>query len=196
MPRSSLHNEKELLSRIAESDRKAFTELYSTHYPLLFKYLLFVTRSKDHANELIQDIFTKVWVKRSALMGVQSFENYLFTMAKNRLFDLRKQAGHRKQALSAMRNREEKTASVFDEILFKEYTKLALQAFNKLRGRRREIFFLNAHHELTAREIAGRLGLPLTAVKKHLFEAKHFVRNFLMEHGDITSLFICWITFF
>jgi len=122
------YNENELLHQISEGNREAYTALYTRFYPSLFRYLFFVTRSKEQAEEILQDIFLKVWVKRSTLGGIQVFENYLFRMAKNRLFDIRRQANTHTAAVQDMGNREESYEPVFQDILLKEYHRAALQA--------------------------------------------------------------------
>jgi RNA polymerase sigma-70 factor (family 1) len=185
LPNNNAYNEQELLRLISESDRQAFTRLYSAHYSSMFKYLLFITKSKEQAEEILQDIFIKVWIKRTTLTGIQSFENYLFTMAKNRLFDIRKSADRQRAALHQMAGLDNIGTYTFDGILFKEYERLAVEAFNQMPERRKEIFVLNSYDELSAKQIAEKLDLPLTTVKKHLFEAQHFIRDFLKKHGGL-----------
>lgn len=178
------HTERELLRQLSEGDRSAFTRIYTENYPLLFRYLLVVTKSAQQTEEILQDIFLKLWIKRRGLVGVVSLKDYLFRMAKNRVFDERRKiASHEKFIESA--TEEKPSDEVFDAVILKEYHQIVQNGIAQMPERRQQIFLLNAQQELTAKEIAGKLKLSLAVVKKQLYEAQHFLRKYLEEHGDM-----------
>ena len=77
-----------MLQRTAEGSREAFEKLYAHYYAGLYRFIAFIIDSHEDTEEIIQDIFLKVWVKKETLVGIRSFEDYLFRMARNRVFDL------------------------------------------------------------------------------------------------------------
>jgi len=178
------HTEQELLRQLSEGDRTAFNRIYTEHYPLLFRYLLVITRSNHESEEILQDVFLKLWIKRQALVGVLSLKDYLFRMAKNRVFDERRKAASREQYLRAIRE-ESPANEVFDAVLLKEYHQVVQAGIAQMPARRQQIFRMNAQQELSAREIADALQLSLPVVKKQLYEAQHFLRKYLEQHGDM-----------
>lgn len=185
MDKSSLYNEQQLLQEIAEDNREAFGMLYNNLYSKLYLYLLVVTKSEEQTFDIIQDIFLKLWIKRKTLIAVKSLDNYVFRMAKNRVFDLRKLDKRIISNSDLLDDAGTAENIVDDEVLLAEYHVIAKEAISLLSEKRREIFLLNAQHELSAREISEQLGLTLTSVKKHLYEANHFIRNYLKEKGGI-----------
>lgn len=187
---TKLADEQALLQRTAEGDREAFSILYTHYYTGLYRFVFFILKSPEDSEEIIQDVFLKIWVKRQTLTGIRSFEDYLFRMAKNRIFDKSKQSQTRRKLNRHIApNTEEGADSPFDDLLFQQYHETAQEAINQLSQRRREIFLMNARDELTAREIAVLLNISLPAVKKQLHEARHFIKDYLRKHAG-------WILFF
>jgi RNA polymerase sigma-70 factor (ECF subfamily) len=187
---TKLADEQALLQRTAEGDREAFSILYTHYYAGLYRFVFFILRSPEDSEEIIQDVFLKIWVKRETLTGIRSFEDYLFRMAKNRIFDKSKQSRTRRKLNRHIApHTDEGANSPFDDLLFQQYHAAAQEAISQLSQRRREIFLMNARDELTAREIAVLLNISLPAVKKQLHEARHFIKDYLRKHAG-------WILFF
>jgi len=91
------YEEKEILQRIAKGDEVAFRQLVLRFTPLLAPYILKFTKSKEKTQEIVQDIFTQMWLSRESLIQVNNFRRYLYVASRN-------------HALNAIRNmlREEK----------------------------------------------------------------------------------------
>ncbi|HEY4289444.1 MAG TPA: sigma-70 family RNA polymerase sigma factor [Puia sp.] len=185
-----LTDEQALLQRTADGDREAFSILYTHYYTGLYRFVFFILRSPEDSEEIVQDVFLTIWVKRQTLTGIRSFDDYLFRMARNRVFDSSKKSRtRRKLNRHVAPNSEEGANSPFDDLLFQQYHEAAQEAIGKLSGRRREIFLMNARDELTAREIAVILNISLPAVKKQLHEARHFIKEHLRKNAG-------WLLFF
>ena len=179
------HTERELLEQLSAGDRAAFTRIYKEYYPGLYRYLFVVTKSAEASEEILQDVFLKLWIKRTSLTGVISLKNYLFRMARNRVFDLRRKDVHRDQYLKTITTEDKSNNDVFDTLLLKEYHQVVQDGITRMPDRRQKIFLMNAREELTAREIAERLNLSLGVVKKQLYEAQQYLRKYLENHGDM-----------
>jgi RNA polymerase sigma-70 factor (family 1) len=191
-----LADEQSLLQKTAEGSREAFSILYSHYYPGLYRFISFVIESREDTQEIIQDVFLKVWIKRETLIGIRAFDNYLFRMAKNRLFDLSKQSRTRLKLIRQITRyaqEQEATDSTYNDLFYQEYHDAAQEAINQLTPRKKEIFLMNARDELTAREIAGLLGISLSAVKKQLHEANHFIKDYLVKNAGWLIFLIAWL---
>lgn len=180
---TKLTDEQALLQRTAEGSREAFEKLYTHYYAGLYRFISFIIDSHEDTEEILQDIFLKVWVKKETLTGIRSFEDYLFRMAKNRIFDMNRQFKSRLNLSRQLRQTTEESTddSTFNAVIFREYHEIAQEAIQLLPARRREIFLMNARDELTAQEIADRLGTSRSAIKKQLFEAAHFIKDHLRK---------------
>ncbi len=180
---TKLTDEQALLQRTAEGSREAFEKLYAHYYAGLYRFISFIIDSHEDTEEILQDIFLKVWLKKETLVGIRSFEDYLFRMAKNRIFDMNRQFRSRLNLSRQLRHQAEESTddSTFNAVIFREYHEIALEAINLLPARRREIFLMNARDEMTAQEIADRLGATRGAIKKQLFQASHFIKDHLRK---------------
>ena len=189
-----LTDEQTLLQRTAEGSRAAFSSLYSHYYHSLYRFVFFILKSHEDSEEIIQDIFLKIWIKRETLTGIRSFEDYIFRMAKNRIFDRFKQSRtHLKLTRHISLHTEKDTESTFNDLLLRQYHAIAQEAIDQLSPRRKEIFLMSAQDGLTSREIAGLLGISISAVKKQLHEANHFIKDHLRKNADWLLFLIYWI---
>src|ERR1700760_3283602 len=82
-----IHNEKELLLQIAQGDRDAFRVLYTAYFPYVQKYVSLFEPKGASLDELTQDVFVRIWEKRTRLNGVESFKGYLFLVTRNVVFN-------------------------------------------------------------------------------------------------------------
>ena len=189
------YDEKTLLTLVAAGDRQAFTELYTTHLNNLYRYIFLFTKSKEETEEILQEIFIKIWQNREKLSEIDSLKNYLFRFAKNKLLDKIRHMQIRQRVLSEIkrtRNISETTTS--DQCAYREYYHVVQQAIEKLPPKRKLIFRLNIENGLSQDEIAGQLNISKSVVQKQIYSASHFVREYLFKYGEIS--FPILVTFF
>lgn len=174
------------MKRCVEGDRQAFAILYSHYAPLLYKAVYPLTnRCKEDTEEIIQDLFVKVWDRRDNLLTIQSFRPFIFRLARNRVIDwYRKNASKRDYCTFYSENYADEAISVTDDLLFEEYYALAMEAIAKLPSRQKQIFNLRHTGDLSLNEIAGELRISIHAVKKQLYQATRFVKEYLHKHGE------------
>ena len=67
-----------MLQRTADGSREAFEKLYTHYYTGLYRFISFIIDSHEDTEEIIQDIFLKIWMKKETLIGIRSFDDYLF----------------------------------------------------------------------------------------------------------------------
>lgn len=188
-------DEKALIAMVSTGDRQAFTQLYSTHLNNLYRYIYLFTKSKEETEEMLQDIFIKIWENREKLPEVDSLKNYLFRIAKNKLLDKIRHLHVSQRVLSEIKRTKDISETITsDQCAYKEYYKLVQQAIEKLPPRNKLIFRLNVENGLSQDEIAAELNISKSVVKKQVYRASHFVREYLFKHGEIS--FSLLIVFF
>lgn len=180
---SSIPDEALLLSQMAEGSMDAFDQLYRYFQQKVYHYILpFTFNGELDANDIVQDIFVKLWAKREAISEIVSLEFYLYRMARNRLIDLKRSKDVLRLHLSQIAgSRNEATESTAHEMQFREFHKRAQMAIRDLPERRRLIFNLNINHDLSIKEIAERLNISVSVVKKQLYLATQFVRESIKD---------------
>lgn len=183
--------EMELLQKAGEGDRAAYARIYERAWPGLFRALVVLLGSETEAEEMAQDIFVRLWQKRDLLPGLRSVDDYLFRMAKNAITMQARHQGVKNRVLAKLAELHHQEPLADEELIYKEYHEAAAKAVAQLTGRRRQIFLLRTQSDLTLEEIAGQLGISVSAVKKQLYEAIHSVKEYLREHHS----FPVWLLF-
>src|SRR5258708_84460 len=79
--------EPQLLQQAALGSREAYAALYQHYLPKLYKYLCEIIRSKEDTEEILQDVFLKLWENKEELVKVKALNGYLFRMARNKLMN-------------------------------------------------------------------------------------------------------------
>ncbi len=192
-----LINEKTLLEQVAVGDSNAYAQLYTFYTPLIYRFIYpFTDHSKENTEEIIQDIFLKIWMRKETLIALRSFESYLFKMAKNQLIDVRKREQCLKTITGQLSYQNEPIWSPLDnDLIYSEYLHSAKEAIGSLTPQRRKIFDMRTQQEMSIDEISASLNITKSAVKKQLYEAINSIKQHLNYHTSWPLLFLL-ITFF
>ena len=73
----------DLVTRLTQNDEAAFSELYIRYKDKLFYFCSYLLKSNEEANDIVQDIFIRIWESRSFINPLLSFSSFLYTMARN-----------------------------------------------------------------------------------------------------------------
>lgn len=189
--------EKELLKKSALGDRYAFSLLYTAHLPGLMKYLYLFNPSRDDNEEVVQDAFLKMWEKKENLAEVESFKAYAFTVSKNLLLDKFRRAKLERKVMQLMApGTEDSGVRLDDELCYEEYHSVAELAIDRLTDKRRHIFELRTKEGLSLDEIADKLKISKSVVKKQYYAASSSIMEYLRNRGEMTiSIVFCLILF-
>ncbi|MCZ4222548.1 RNA polymerase sigma factor [Pedobacter rhodius] len=181
-----LHNEQELLAKIARGDERAFTELFEGYYGALGEFVFKLTESLPVTQEIVQDAFIKIWLKRESLTELKSFSNYLFIICRNQTYNhLRKIAGERNLQQQVNQYLNENNELQDDDVAIDQYRLLIDQAIDKLPEKAKKVYLLSRHERLKYDEIAQKLNISPETVKKHIQYAVNFIKNDINSRMDI-----------
>jgi len=182
---SCVPNEKELLCRIAAGDETAFRTIYDTYRRKIYAYTLRLTESEAIADDIIQDVFMKVWLNRQSLETILNFNAWLHTIARNHIMDVMKALA--KARLSQQQWAQAGTANgnnVEETLADKENQRLLQEALNRLSPQQLLIYQLTRQHGSKHADIASQLNISRHTVKTHLVVALRSIRNYLRLHSD------------
>jgi RNA polymerase sigma-70 factor (family 1) len=196
VPFDGLHNEKELLMQVSHGDREAFRVLYTACYPHVQRYISLFESSGRVLDELTQDVFVRIWEKRERLTEVESFKSYLFMVTRNVVLNFFRALKVRQKVRELDEGMVVGENDLENELLYKQYYRLAIEAMEKLPPGRRKVLKMSVDEGLTLDDIAARLGITRSGVKKQLYAATAFVRQYLQEHGEITLALIIFLSLF
>jgi len=186
-----LYDEKALLTKAATGDRKSFAELYSGYLNNVYQFIFPFTKSREETEEIIQDVFVKIWERKEKLAEVDSFKSYLFKAAKNKLISEVRHLQIRHRVMSEVkRNSEVSNETSNSGIDYKAYYQVVQKAIEKLPPKRKLIFRLSTENGLSHDEIANQLKVSKSFVKNQLYMAYDFVRQYLSKHGEFFLLML------
>jgi len=190
-----LLSERELLLRVASGDEHAFSELFNAHHQHLGTHIYRITDSVELAEEVVQDIFLKIWMNRETLKAVQNFKAYLFVISKNHALNcLRKLAKQRTHQKSIEDNITK--LQLADNNDTAGYYTLLDEAIDHLPPQQQKVYLLSRHNRLKYDEIASQLGLSRETVKKYLQGATHSITNFVQANIDLTLMVVIFLKLF
>ena len=186
-----LHNEQELLQRIAAGDEAAFTTVVDGYWNKIFSVALTYIKIPALAEDAVQEIFLKLWKNREKLRNVISLDNYLFIVIRNEVFSAMRKKGPQYPVGSYLESTlEEKAPLAAQALEAKQLQELIKTAIDLLPDRRKEALKLSREQGLSYDEIAERMGLSKNTVKIHMVKALNFLRAYIQEHGDLISILI------
>lgn len=145
-----------------------------------------LTHSTTVAEEITEDVFLKIWLRRSALNEIENFSAYLFTIARNETYKILKQIAKNYNIVLLAENTEAIVLENSEDYLIsKEYTSLLQKAIDRLPHQQKQVYKLMKEEDLKRGEVAELLHLQPETVKFHLAQAMKNIRTYCMLHLNI-----------
>lgn len=155
-----------------EDDQEALEMLFEKYYNRLCDFVFQYVRSFDLTEEIVSDVFLKIWLKRETLHISGSLKAYLFIAAKNQALN------YIEKERSDLMRLQDVSAEIFstsqhpDEALsYNELQNHIERLINKLPPRRKRIFILSRIEGFSYREIAGILSISIHTVQNQMVQA-------------------------
>lgn len=193
MLNDSVKHEKRLLQQIAEGDETAFNLLFKNYRNRLFTYLYKITKSKETSEEIVLDVFLKIWMGRDIVTEIENFEAFLFRIARNKALDflrsLQKAPNIQHEVWEILELSSNEATD--DNIIQKDTANYIETAVRQLSPQRQKVFLLSREEGLSHEEIAKRLQLSRNTVRNHISASLEFIRYFINTKTLIAG-FILW----
>ncbi len=168
----------ELLRRLRLGDERALEAVFRAHYPAMVTVVRRIVFAPDVAEELVQDVFFKLWTKRENLAEIDALKTYLYRAARNTALNhlrrLKLEQAHEER--EATKGEPATIESTDDSATASELTDAVQAAINRLPARCREIFLMSREGGLTYGEIATELGISIKTVETQMGRALKSLR--------------------
>ncbi|WP_394676938.1 RNA polymerase sigma factor [uncultured Sphingobacterium sp.] len=175
-------------------DFKTFFLLYKDK---VYKYAYLHLKEEPAAADLVQEAFSRIWKKWAELDGDKNPQCYLYTIARNLVFDeLRKQKVRFQFQATDIDQTKLVDNSNEEAIRFKDLERVYREAISKLPKSRLEIFLLSKEEFLDNHEIAERLGISVNTVRDQLVKGNKFVRQYILDHFEISIALLIFLNIF
>lgn len=182
------YDENEILQRIANGDEAAFRQLVHQFTPLLAPYVLKFTKSKERTQEIVQDIFTQMWLSRESLSQVNDIRRYLYVASRNHALNaIRNMMREEKRHLKWLQDQPSGVAEAVPAQDYSPYIGLVEEAVQQLPEQQKKVWVLCRVQGKKYQEVAVEMGLSRETVKKYLQHAQASITKYV-KHKVIVAL--------
>ncbi len=178
MDRYSGQSNKRLMDLVRQHDEQAFTEIYNRYKGVLFVHAYRMLENAEEAQDIIQDLFTVLWSRRSEIVLTGSLSSYLYAAVKNRILDQMARDKTRDRYIDSLAGFIEEGEYITDHQLREnELNRLIEKEVSLLPARMRQIFEMSRINNLSYKEIAKEMNISDKTVKKQISNALIILRK-------------------
>jgi len=182
--------DNQLLDYIKSGDQLAFAEIYERYWGLMFHHVLKMTGDKDETKDLVQELFTNLWLNIEQIESETNVAAYLYVSARNKVINLIRHDKVKNNYLSSLSNfANQHQNSIVEQLSAKDLSIAIEREIQNLPCKMREIFELSRKKFRTHKEIAQELQISDKTVKKQINNAIKILRLRL-------NIFILILTFY
>lgn len=178
-------SETELLNLMKSGDQNAFEKIYKAYSLKIYWNILKMVKSEEDANELLQDVFFKVWEKRELIDPEQSFKSYLFQISKFTVYNfIRKKNLDKKLKDYLSRESTELYTHIDESIAYKQSDEFIKDLIEQLPPQRKQVYKLCKIEGKSYEEAGKILGISSSTISDHIVKATKFIKN---KHSSLDN---------
>lgn len=187
-----LHTEKELVKKLKEGDPFALEVLFYKYRNKIKGFVVRLIPTQIDPEEIVQEVFVRIWLKKEAINPEKDFQSYLFSIAKNLVLDHLKSAVNRRlYFVEELFQQDLMVEDVnYEDQKLNDAEEILLCLIQKIPERRREIFCLSRFESLSYKQIAERLNISENTVDSQIRNALSFLRKEFRKMAILGFLFL------
>lgn len=155
------------IQKLEEGDMTAMEFLYVKYAPQVKSFVYAFLKNEADTEDLVHDIFLKIWEERSRISHVLSFKSYLYTMTRNMIYNKLKKSGVHTRFVDASSSNQA-NQDLEKKIITRDLLQHINKEMNKLPKKQRNIYEMNRAEDLTYNEISDKLGISPKTVQYHI----------------------------
>lgn len=187
MPIKSLHNEAELLRGIAEDDEKSFAALFYGYHQQLAGYVMLLTDSKEITQDIVQQVFIKIWECRKDFYTVRNFNSWLFILTRNITLNFIRTQVREQRKRTELENHLKAVSNESESQPSTDFDALIEQAIEQLPPQQKRVYTLKQKGHKNP-EIGTELGISTQSVIKYQQLALKSIAQFVKSHSEFAAL--------
>lgn len=180
-------NEVDLLLRLRDGNESAFADLYQRYSGRIYGNLLKLVKDREAAQELLQELFVKIWENRRMIRIESSFSAYLFATSRHMVYNyMRHLLVAQKAEARLARTQSELYQHVEEGVRYRELEESIRKAIEALPPQRQRIYRLCKLEGKSYDEVSSMLGISTATINDHIVKATRFLKKRLTHSGHLT----------
>ena len=175
--------QNELLIRLKYGDEQAFNAIYKIFSPSLYLRILRMVKDEDVADELLQELFIKLWDNHPKIDPDKSFQSYIYTIAQNLVYNYFRKVSSDNHLIQSLLVRSTEQYLNGQQILEnKEISGILKDAIDQLTPQRKLVFNLCKLEGKSYEETSRILGISVATVNSHMTQSLQSIKAYLSKH--------------
>jgi len=183
------NNDQLILEKLRLGDKSSFEMLYSKYSGRLYNFVLQLSRGDFYlAEEIVQNVFLKIWEIHPQIQPESSFNSFVFTIGKNMFLNVVKSRIYESQFKESIKQDFPADYSLEKEIEFKLLEEHINDLIDRLPPARRKVYILSRIKHMSNKEIAVLLDISENTVESQLYKSTQFMRRHLTPYLELIAL--------
>ena len=176
----TLLSDRQLFMEVSEGDERAFQHIFTRYYPRMISFAGMMVKSPYAAEEIVQEVFIRLWEQREVLAEVKSPENFVFIVIRNHTFNyLRAAANEQNRREQLWEALQQRAADETITLEMQEADQFFEKILAKLSPQQQKIFRMSREEGFSHQQIADELQLSKYTVKKHIANSLKVFKSYL-----------------
>lgn len=189
MQDDSRYDDASLFSLLAGGSEYAFQLIFDRYRDHIYHVAMLYLKSPALAEEVVQDVFLKLWFQRQDVQKVHSMQAWLYTIAKNVCLNLLRKVAKERNVFEKLGDHNSASENNVDfKIRNDECSELIEKAVSNLSLRQQQVYRLAREAGQSYEEIGKTLSMSPLTVKTHMSRALDTIREYLKKHGELYIL--------
>ena len=175
--------EAAILEKLKDGDLNSFNEIYFQYSPKIYVRLIRLVKDQTIAEEILQDVFTRIWLHREKIDPTKGFVSLLNHISDNLAMDFfRKVQRDKALQLEIWASAIELYYHTEEKLFLKDKQQILSKAIDSLSPKRKEILMLNKFEDKSYKEIADLLGISVSTVSNQLVSALKDIKEYIQKN--------------
>jgi len=186
------YSDKELIRRLKKNDIEAFNLIFHSYSSKLYHFAYGYLKSKEDAEEMVQEIFAKIWERRTYIKEEFQFRSYLFSIAFNYIKKQFRAKALLNKYVEFATPDNVKTEQTKEEVDYASLKSIVDQLVEQMPEKRRAVFVKSRFEGKNAKDISVEMNISQSTVENHLNQALRFLRQHLRDE-NLAGLVFFWL---
>jgi RNA polymerase sigma-70 factor (family 1) len=177
-----------LITRLRQGNKDAFAEIYGLYSRKIYLRVYKLVKDKDVTDEIVQELFIKIWELHRSIDETKSFQSYLYTIAQNMVYNHFRKLASDNKLIQHLITGTDQVTDVETLLESKEISGLVKTAIDQLSPQRKMAFTLCKLEGKSYKEVSELMGISPATINSHITQSLQHIRNYILKHQGLSVL--------